>query len=87
MPSKNKISVASRIKAIIIIVVGVILFVLGIGMWVSPEVNWDSFIGAWSLLRDEFTRLTDDPFAVLGILVIIAAVLIAYHGIKRLVKG
>jgi amino acid transporter len=87
MPSKKKSSLASRIKAIIIVAVGVILFVLGIGMWVSPEVDWNGFMGAWSLLGDEFARLKDDPFAVLGVLVIIAAVIIAYHGIKRLVKG
>ena len=87
MPSKNKLSTAGRIKAIIIIVTGVILFVLGIGMWVSPEINWDGFMGAWALLGNEFARLKDDPFAVLGILVIIAAVIIAYHGIKRLIKG
>ncbi|MBN1643558.1 MAG: hypothetical protein JW856_01875 [Dehalococcoidales bacterium] len=87
MPSKSKSNVAGRIKAVIIIVTGVILFVLGLGMWVSPEINWDGFMGAWALLGNEFARLKEDPFAILGILVIIAAVIIAYQGIKRLVKG
>ncbi len=88
MPSKkNKTSLITRIKAAIILIVGIIVLVLGIGMWQSPEVNWDGFIGAWNSLGDEFGRLKNDPFAILGILVIIVGVFISYYGIKRLVKG
>ena len=87
MPAKKKISIGTRIKAFIILVVGIIVLVLGIGMWQSPEVDWTGFMGAWNSLGDEFGRLKDDPFAILGILVIIVGVIIAYHGIKRLVKG
>lgn len=87
MPSKNKVNIVSRLKAFIILVVGVVMLVLGIGMWVSPEVNWEGFMGAWGLVGDEFARLKDDPFAILGILVIIVGSIVAYHGIKRLVRG
>ncbi|MDD5289316.1 MAG: hypothetical protein PHY28_09440 [Dehalococcoidales bacterium] len=87
MPAKNKGSIGTRIKAAIIIIVGVIMLVLGIGMWVSPEVNWEGFMGAWGLLGDEFARLKDDPFAILGILVIVASSFVIYYGIKRLVRG
>jgi hypothetical protein len=44
-------------------------------------------MGAWSSLGDEFSRLGHDPFAILGILVIIVGVILAYYGIKRLVRG
>ena len=88
MPSKkSKSSVATRIKAAVILIAGVIILVLGIGMWQSPEVDWAGFMGAWGSLGDEFTRLRHDPFAVLGILVIIVGVIIAYTGIKRLIRG
>jgi uncharacterized membrane protein YidH (DUF202 family) len=88
MPSKkSKSRVATRIKAAVIIIAGVIILVLGIGMWQSPEVDWAGFMGAWGSLGNEFTRLKHDPFAVLGILVIIVGVIIAYTGIKRLIRG
>jgi uncharacterized membrane protein YidH (DUF202 family) len=88
MPSKkNKSSVVSRIKAAVILIVGVTILVLGIGMWQSPEVDWNGFMGAWNSLGEEFTRLKNDPFAILGIVVIIVGVILAYYGIKRLIKG
>ena len=88
MPSKkSKRSLATRIKAAVILIAGVIILVLGIGMWQSPEVDWAGFLGAWGSLGDEFTRLRHDPFAVLGILVIVVGVIIAYTGIKRLIRG
>jgi uncharacterized membrane protein YidH (DUF202 family) len=89
MPSKKSkgSSVITRIKALVIAVVGVFILVLGIGMWQSPEVDWPGFMGAWSSLGDEFTRLKNDPFAILGILVIIVGVVLAYYGIKRLIRG
>jgi hypothetical protein len=77
----------NRLKAIIFILGGLVIFVLGIGMWKSPEINWEGFINAWYLLGDEFARLKDDPFAILGILIIIVGAFVTYQGIKRLVKG
>jgi uncharacterized protein YjeT (DUF2065 family) len=56
-------------------------------MWQSPEVDWPGFMGAWNSLGDEFTRLKNDPFAILGIVVIVVGVVLAYYGIKRLVRG
>ena len=88
MPSKkNKSTVVNRIKAAVILIVGVVVLVLGIGMWQSPEVDWPGFMGAWSSIGDEFTRLKNDPFAILGIVVIIVGVILAYYGIKRLIRG
>ena len=58
MPSKKKKStVVNRIKAAVILIVGVVVLVLGIGMWQSPEVDWPGFMGAWQSIGDEFTRL------------------------------
>jgi uncharacterized membrane protein YidH (DUF202 family) len=89
MPSKKSKGspLGNRIKAFIIIAAGVILLILGIAMWQNPEVDWPGFTGAVGSLGDEFARLKEDPIALLGILVIIIAVVIAYYGIKRLIKG
>jgi hypothetical protein len=76
-----------RVKAFVLMLGGIVILVLGIGMWKSPEMSWDGFIGAFSLIGDEFLRLKDDPFAILGILIIIVGVFITYYGIKRLIKG
>jgi uncharacterized membrane protein YidH (DUF202 family) len=76
-----------KVKAAVILIVGVVVLVLGIGMWQSPEVDWPGFMGAWQSIGDEFTRLKNDPFAILGIVVIIVGVILAYYGIKRLIRG
>ena len=86
--SKGKSSsIITRLKAAVILVAGLFLLILGIAMWQSPEVNMPGFVGAWNSLGDEFNRLKEDPFAVLGIVVIIVAVVLAYTGIKRLLRG
>ena len=89
MPSKKSKGspVATRIKASDILIAGIIILVLGIGMWQSPEVDWPGFMGVWGSLGDEFTRLKNDPFAILGIVVIIVGVVLAYYAIRRLIKG
>jgi hypothetical protein len=61
--------------------------VVGIGMWRSPELNWQSFVSEWSILMSEMGRLIRDPFGVLGVVVLIIGLLIAYHGIRRLILG
>jgi hypothetical protein len=76
----------NRIKAIVFIIGGLVILVLGIGMWKSPEINWEGFVNSWYLLGEEFARLKDDPFAILGILIIIVGAFITYQGIKRLVS-
>jgi hypothetical protein len=76
----------NRVKAFVLLLGGIVILVLGIGMWYSPEMSWDGFINSWYLIADEFVRLKEDPFAILGILIIIVGVFIMYYGIKHLVK-
>jgi len=77
----------NRLKAAVLLLGGLVIFVLGLGMWKSPEMSWEGFLNAWALIGDEFARLKDDPFAILGILVIIVGAFIAYHAVRKLVKG
>jgi len=82
MTSKKKSGFANKLKAFVILLVGVIILVLGIAMWISPEVNWEGFMGAWGLIGDELLRLKDDPFAILGILVIIIGAIFLTMGLS-----
>ena len=76
-----------RIKAFLIFAVGVILITLGLGMWRSPVVSWSSFLSVWSSTISEVTRVVRDPFAILGLLVLLVGVWIASKGLRRLVRG
>ena len=38
-----------RLRGLVTLVGGFMLIVLGIGMWRSPEINWEGFLDAWSL--------------------------------------
>ena len=84
--SKPRQGLAGWLKATMLTLGGIVVLVLGIGMWKSPEINWTGFIGAWGLIGDEFSRLKDDPFAVLGILIVIVGAFLSYQGIKWLLR-
>ena len=75
------------IKGVISFASGLVLLILGLGMWRSPEIDWEGFLAAWSLVIDDIARLSHDPFAILGILVMVVGFLILVNGIRRLVRG
>jgi len=76
-----------KLRGLITFSGGLVLIILGIGMWQSPEINWEGFLAAWSTVANEIARLVHDPFAVLGIVVLIIGVLIAFNGLWRVVRG
>lgn len=76
-----------RLRGLVIFGGGFVLILLGIGMWRSPEMDWEGFLDAWSLVINDVARLIHDPFAVLGVVVLIIGVLIALYGLRRIVLG
>ncbi len=76
-----------RLWGLVIFSGGFVLILLGIGMWRSPEMNWEGFLDAWSLVVNDVARLIHDPFAVLGVVVLIIGVFIALNGLWRVVRG
>ena len=77
----------SRLRGLIIFTGGLVLMVTGLGMWQSPEIDWEGFLAAWSMIGDEIVRLIHDPFAVLGIVILVSGFLIVVNGLRRLVRG
>ena len=76
-----------RVRGLIVFTGGLLLMVLGLGMWQSPEINWEGFLAAWSTIINDIARLVHDPFAILGVIVLIIGLVIAYNGLRRLVRG
>jgi len=77
----------SRLRGLPYFLGGLVLIIPGIGMWRSPEINWGGFLDAWSLVINDIARLSHDPFAVLGVMVLIIGLLIALNGLRRIVRG
>jgi len=76
-----------RLRGLIFFFGGLILFVTGLGMWRSPELDWQGFLAAWVLIIKDIARLSHDPFAALGILVMVTGFVITVNGIRHLVRG
>ena len=77
----------SRLRGLIVFIGGLVLMVMGLGMWRSPELDWQGFLAAWSFIINDIARLAHDPFAVLGVLVLVIGFLIVVNGVRRLVRG
>lgn len=77
----------ARFRGIVIFLVGLVLVMLGLSMWRSPEISWSGFLGQWVLVGKEMARLVADPFAILGIVVVVVGSWIAMKGLRGLVKG
>lgn len=83
-PLPTKRSSVSKFKGFLVLITGVILIMLGLGMWRSPDIDWKGFLGAWTMVADEAVRLFHDPFAILGILVLLVGAWITLKGLRYL---
>ena len=80
-------NVVRRLKGLAISLGGLVIVIIGIGMWRSPEVSWNSLLSEWSLLLDEMDRLVHSPFAILGVIVLLIGGFLVYYGARRAVRG
>jgi len=74
-----------RLLGIALSLVGFIVGWVGFGMWRSPELDWGGFKQTGAIVLkwfgDEIVRLVTDPFAILGIVVMVAGVIVLIKGI------
>ena len=70
---------------------GILIGAVGYGMWISPELNWTSFkqtlVDFAQHLKADLIRMLNDPFALLGAIILFAGLILIYEGIKRTIFG
>ena len=76
-----------RIRGLSVFIGGLVLMTLGLGMWRSTEVNWAAFKAVWSTLIGDITRLVREPFALMGIVVLVIGFVLVVNGGRRLIRG
>ncbi len=76
-----------RIKGLSVFIGGLVLMTLGLGMWRSTEVNWVAFKAVWSTLIGDVTRLVREPFALMGVVVLVIGFVLVVNGGRRLIRG
>jgi len=74
------------VRGLLKLMVGLVVFVVGYGMWKSPHLDWELFVRAWRSLGvylwNELTRMLEDPFAIVGLILLAVGVWVVVAGIK-----
>lgn len=75
-----------RSMGVALALVGFIVGWVGFGMWRSPELDWAGFKHTGGVVLkwfgDEIVRLVNDPFAILGIVVMVAGIIVLIKGVS-----
>lgn len=70
---------------------GFIVAVVGYGMYRSPHLDWEGFLHVFpevfSVISREVIRFIEDPFAFIGLIVMIVGIAISYKGLKIILFG
>ena len=78
-----------RLKSLAVLLVGIIVGWVGYGMWRNPHLDWDGFKEAggelFRWIGSEAMRLADDPFAIIGIVVMVGGIIILLKGAEKLI--
>ena len=69
---------ALQIKKIVLAIFGVTAAIVGWGMWMEPNLDFDILI---SLIADEILRLIRDPFAILGFMIMLLGLWVFFKAI------
>jgi len=81
---KAKRGKAKHLHGLIVVGMGLLVALVGYGMWRSPELDWWSFLfTCYSLgvaIASEINRLIKDPFAILGLIVLVGGIVVIVHG-------
>lgn len=79
------------LSVLLVLLTGLIVIWVGYGIWRSPHLDWEGFWEAGAeaarWLWSEAIRLWHDPFAVIGIAVVVGGLIIVLYGIRKLFRG
>ncbi len=88
--TKWKEAPGNRIVGFLLVIAGLIAFILGFGAWKNPHLDWNiftqSFITVWITMKDEIARFIIDPFAFVGLIVMIVSLIAIGKGLRNLIK-
>ena len=69
------------------LIAGILTIVLGYGAWRSPRLDWTSFVDAFEqfggIVFSEIIRMMNDPFAFIGLIVMIVGSVLTINTIKK----
>ncbi|MFA5317729.1 MAG: hypothetical protein WC369_09965 [Dehalococcoidales bacterium] len=78
-----------RFSGLAFFLVGIIVSWVGYGMWRNPHLDWNGFkesggeMVGW--FASEAVRLADDPFAIIGIVVMVGGIIVLLKGAEKLI--
>ena len=80
--------ITNKLGGFLLFLGGLITIIAGFGAWKNPHLDWNGFrealfeMGFWSI--NEVARLIGDPFAFIGLILMIIGILAATNGLKKL---
>jgi len=78
----------NRLGGFIVVIAGIVTFIAGFGAWNNPHLDWNGFIDSITIicvwLLEESIRIINDPFAFLGLLLMLAGILVTLNGLAKL---
>lgn len=80
-----------RLRDIPGFLIGLVVLLTGYGMWRSPSLDWIEFNAKVEnllvMLKNEVIRLSHDPFAILGLVVMLGGVYVVFDYGENLIFG
>ena len=81
----------SRVNGVLTTASGFIIALVGYGMYKSPHLDWEGFIyqiqGSFQAVIALINHFIEDPFSLLGAIVLISGIVILFKGVKTLIFG
>ena len=78
------------LKGFAIFASGILLVIIGYGMYRSPELDWEGFTNTILHIGEgiiaEINRFVADPFALLGVFVILIGMGLILYGGKKMIE-
>ena len=79
-----------KLWSLLALLAGIITSIVGYGSWRSPGLDWISFRKTFQLfvitIFDEMSRMIENPFAIVGFVVLIVGLILTKNSAKRVLS-
>ena len=80
----------NKFAGFLLLVVGLITLIAGFGAWKNPHLDWEvfkaSFASILATMGEELVRYLHDPFAFVGLIMMLAGTIATIKGIRTLLS-